>query len=70
MVPENKKFYTHTFGGENDMPAHLKTAILGYSISIPIKNRNLRLGIWQSIFLREHRNKIGSRKITATVNGT
>ena len=69
MVPENKKFYTHTFEGKDDMPAHLKTAILENSISIPIKNGNLFLGVWQGIFLCEHRNKIDSRKITATVNG-
>ena len=69
MVPENKKLYTHIFEGEDDMPAHLKTAILGSSLSIPIKNGNLSLGVWQGIFLCEHRNKIDSRKITATING-
>ena len=69
MVPEKKEFYTHIFEGEDDMPAHLKTAILGTSLSIPIKNGNLNLGIWQGIFLCEHRNKIDSRKITATING-
>ena len=69
MVPENKKFYTHIYEGEDDMPAHLKTAILGNSITIPIKNGNLLLGVWQGIFLCEHRNKINSRKITATING-
>ena len=69
MVPEKKEFYTHTFEGGDDMPAHLKTAILGTSLSIPIKNGNLNLGIWQGIFLCEHRNKIDSRNITATING-
>ena len=69
MVPEKKEFYTHIFEGEDDMPAHLKTAILGNSLSIPIKNGNLNLGIWQGIFLCEHRNKIESRKITVTING-
>ena len=69
MVPEKKAFYTHTFEGKDDMPAHLKTAILGNSLSIPIKNGNLNLGIWQGIFLCEHRNNIDFRKITATING-
>ena len=69
MVPEKKEFYTHTFEGEDDMPAHIKTAILGNSLSIPIKNGNLNLGIWQGIFLGEHRNKSAFRKITATING-
>ena len=69
MVPEKKEFYTHTFEGGDDMPAHLKAAILGNSLSIPIKNGNLHLGNWQGIFLCEHRNKINSRKITVTING-
>ena len=69
MVPEKKEFYMHTFEGGDDMPAHLKTSILGNSLSIPIKNGNLNLGIWQGIFLCEHRNKSSSRKITATING-
>ena len=69
MVPEKEKFYTHTSEGGDDMPAHLKAAILGNSLSIPIKNGNLSLGIWQGVFLCEHRNKINSRKITVTING-
>ena len=69
MVPEKNEFYTHTFEGGEDMPAHLKAAILGNSLSIPIKNGNLNLGIWQGVFLCEHRNKIHSRKITVTING-
>ena len=69
MVPKNKKNYTHIFEGEDDMPSHLKTAILGGSLSIPIKNGNLSLGVCQGIFLGEHRHKIDSRKITATING-
>ena len=69
MVPEKKELYAHIFEGEDDMPAHLKTSILGNSLSIPIKNGNLNLGIWQGIFLCEHRNEIDSRKITVTING-
>ena len=69
IVPEKKEFYTNTFEGEDGVPAHLKAAILGNSLSIPIKNENLNLGIWQVVFLCEHRNKINSRKITVTING-
>ena len=69
MVPEKERFYTHISEGRDDTPAHLKAAILGNSLSIPIKNGNLHLGIWQGIFLCEHRNKINSRKITVTING-
>ena len=69
MVPEKEKLYTHSFEGGDDMPAHLKVAILGNSLSIPIKSGSLNLGIWQGVFLCEHRNKINSRKITVTING-
>jgi len=55
--------------GPDDMPAHLKSSILGASINIPITNGNLNLGIWQGIYLCEHRNRGGSRKIIATING-
>ena len=51
------------------MPAHLKSSILGASINIPITNGNLNLGTWQGIYLCEHRNRGGSRKIIATING-
>ena len=69
MVPEGNQYYTHTFEGKDDMPAHLKTSILGNSLSIPINNGNLNLGIWQGIYLCEHRNKTSERDITATING-
>ena len=69
MVPEGNQYYTHTFEGKDDMPAHLKTSILGNSLSIPINNGNLNLGIWQGIYLCEHRNKTSGRDITATING-
>ena len=55
--------------GPDDMPAHLKSSILGSSIDIPITNGNLNLGTWQGIYLCEHRNRGGSRKIVATING-
>jgi secondary thiamine-phosphate synthase enzyme len=69
IVPENKKYFEHISEGADDMPAHLKTSLLGNSISIPVTNGNLNLGIWQGIYLCEHRNHGGSRKIVLTMNG-
>ena len=69
IVPEQQGYYSHTMEGPDDMPAHLKSSILGASINIPITNGNLNLGIWQGIYLCEHRNRGGSRKIIATING-
>ena len=69
LVPEKQGYYSHTMEGPDDMPAHLKSSILGSSIDIPITNGNLNLGTWQGIYLCEHRNRGGSRKIVATING-
>ena len=69
IVPEQQGYYSHTMEGPDDMPAHLKSSILGASINIPITNGNLNLGTWQGIYLCEHRNRGGSRKIIATING-
>ena len=69
LVPEKQGYYSHTMEGPDDMPAHLKSSILGSSIDIPITNGNLNLGPWQGIYLCEHRNRGGSRKIVATING-
>ena len=69
MVPENQPFYEHTMEGSDDMPAHLKSSILGCNINIPITNGELNLGTWQGIYLCEHRNFGGSRKIVLTVWG-
>ena len=69
LVPEKQSYYRHTYEGSDDMPAHLKASILGASISIPIKNGNLELGMWQGIYLCEHRNKSTARKIIATLQG-
>ncbi|MEE3196284.1 MAG: secondary thiamine-phosphate synthase enzyme YjbQ [Candidatus Neomarinimicrobiota bacterium] len=69
IVPEQQGYYSHTMEGPDDMPAHLKSSILGASINIPITSGNLNLGIWQGIYLCEHRNRGGSRKIIATING-
>ena len=69
LVPEKQSYYRHTNEGSDDMPAHLKASLLGASISIPIKNGNLELGMWQGIYLCEHRNKSTARKIIATLQG-
>ena len=69
MVPENAPYYKHTIEGPDDMPAHLKSSILGSSLSIPITNGKFNLGTWQGIYLCEHRNNAGKRKIIVTING-
>ncbi len=69
MVPENAPHYKHTYEGPDDMPAHIKTSILGASVQIPITNGKLNLGIWQGVYLCEHRNNGGSRKIVITIFG-
>ena len=69
IVPENKNYYGHTSEGADDMPAHIKSSLLGNSITIPISNGKLNLGIWQGIYLCEHRNYGGNRRILITING-
>mgnify|MGYP003729087253 CR=1 FL=1 len=69
MVPEHAPYYKHTIEGPDDMPAHLKSSILGSSVSIPITNGKLNLGTWQGIYLCEHRNRGGSRKLLVTFQG-
>ena len=69
MVPEDQLYYTHTMEGSDDMPSHLKSSILGSSISIPITDGKLNLGTWQGIYLCEHRNRGGSRSVIVTIHG-
>ena len=69
MVPENAPYYQHTFEGPDDMPAHLKSSILDSSVNIPITDGKLNLGTWQGIYLCEHRNRGGSRKLVVTIQG-
>ena len=69
LVPENQTYYTHTIEGAEDMPAHLKSSLLGSSVSIPIKDGKLNLGIWQGIYLCEHRNHGSSRELIVTIQG-
>ncbi len=69
MVPENAPYYQHTYEGSDDMPAHIKASLLGASVQIPITNGRLNLGIWQGIYLCEHRNNGGQRKLVITAMG-
>ena len=69
MIPDDSKNYTHIYEGPDDMSAHIKSSILGNSLSIPIKNGELQLGVWQGIYLCEHRNEIRQRKLILTING-
>lgn len=67
LVPENHPVYTHTMEGPDDMPAHLKSSIIGNSLTIPLTHGRMNLGTWQGIYLCEYRNHGGSRKIVMTI---
>jgi secondary thiamine-phosphate synthase enzyme len=69
VVPEDAPYWTHTLEGADDMPAHIKAALLGPSLTLPIARGRLALGTWQGIYLCEHRNRGGSRSVVATVFG-
>ena len=69
LVQEREPYYEHTLEGDDDMPAHAKSTIAGVSLTIPITNGRLNLGIWQGIYLCEFRNRGSSRRIIATVMG-
>lgn len=70
MVPENMPYYRHNYEGADDMPAHIKAALLGTSVHIPITNGQLNLGTWQGIFLCEHRDQGGPRRLVLTAFGS
>jgi secondary thiamine-phosphate synthase enzyme len=69
MVPENASYYRHTMEGSDDMPAHLKAALLGSAVTIPISNGNFNLGTWQGVYLCEHRNQAAKRTVVVTLQG-
>ena len=69
MIPENAPYYKHTYEGPDDMPAHIKASLLGASVQIPITYGKLNLGIWQGIYLCEHRDYGGARQIVISVFG-
>jgi secondary thiamine-phosphate synthase enzyme len=68
-VPEDEPYYRHQDEGSDDLPAHIKSSLLGSSLNIPVTNGRPMLGTWQGIFLCEHRNHGGSRRIIVTVQG-
>jgi secondary thiamine-phosphate synthase enzyme len=68
-VPEDEPYYLHTAEGPDDMPAHIKASMMGSSVSIPITRGRLNLGTWQGIYLCEHRDRGGQRRIVVTVMG-
>ena len=70
MVPENAPYYIHTYEGPDDMPAHIKASLMGASVQIPITGGRLNLGIWQGIYLCEHRNHASQRNLVITAFGT
>jgi len=67
MAPEGASYYVHTMEGVDDMPAHFKSAVFGQSLTVPITNGKLNLGIWQSVYFCEFRNYGGERKIVLSV---
>ncbi|MFY7671674.1 secondary thiamine-phosphate synthase enzyme YjbQ [Tenacibaculum sp. MEBiC06402] len=69
MIPENMPYYKHDYEGSDDMPAHIKSSMLGCQVLIPITNGKLNLGTWQGVYLGEHRNYGGNRKVVITVFG-
>jgi secondary thiamine-phosphate synthase enzyme len=67
MIPENDPVYGHTYEGSDDMPAHLKSSVIGAEVTIPITNHRLNLGTWQGIYFCEFRNYGGTRRLVLTV---
>jgi len=67
IVPENLPFLVHTMEGPDDMPAHIKAAMIGHSVTVPITNGRLNLGTWQGLYLCEFRNRAGGRRVVGTV---
>ena len=70
MVPERQPYFTHIYEGDDDMPAHIKASLLGSSVLIPITNGRLNLGTWQGIYLCEHRNHGGNRRVVLSAWGS
>ena len=69
MVPEEAPYYVHTLEGPDDMPAHIKASLMGASVQIPITDGQMNLGIWQGVYLCEHRNSASGRKLVLTAWG-
>ena len=69
MVPEDAPYYEHIYEGSDDMPAHIKSSIIGPSLTIPVTSGRLNLGTWQGIYLCEHRDHGGARRVVVTITG-
>ena len=69
LVPEDDGLYTHTLEGPDDMPAHVKSSLLGANLTIPVREGRLALGTWQGIYLCEHRNQASGRSLVLTLQG-
>ena len=69
MVPEDQPYYEHTLEGSDDMPAHIKASLMGSSLMLPVSHGTLSLGIWQGVYLCEHRNRAGGRTLLLTLQG-
>ncbi|TDF35674.1 YjbQ family protein [Alteromonadaceae bacterium M269] len=69
LAPENAPYYEHTYEGPDDMPAHIKSTLIGASHSIPISNGRLNMGTWQGLYLCEHRDYGGARTLVVTIQG-
>ena len=68
-VPEDAPYWTHTDEGPDDMPSHIKSSLLGSSLSLPVRDGRLHLGTWQGVYLCEHRDHGGARSLTVTLQG-
>ncbi len=69
LAPENSDYFKHTLEGSDDMPAHIKTVLLGNELTLPICEGRFNLGVWQGIYLGEHRENAGTRTLIATIQG-
>ncbi len=69
LVPEDEPYYTHTYEGSDDLPAHFKSSLLGCSLTVPITRGALNMGTWQGVYLCEHRNHGGPRSLVVTIQG-
>jgi secondary thiamine-phosphate synthase enzyme len=69
LAPENEPYYTHNYEGPDDMPAHLKSVLIGSSVTVPIRDGQLNLGAWQGIYLCEHRESGHRRRLVITLHG-
>ena len=68
-VPEDARYWTHTLEGPDDMPAHVKAALFGSTLTLPVAEGRLAMGTWQGIYLCEHRDRAGARSLVATLYG-